>query len=299
MKRKVGFTLIELLVVIAIIAILAAILFPVFAQVREKARQITCISNEKQLGLAFMQYSQDYDEKMVLYRTDGWFTGDSINWACLLRTYTKVPIYGAGSLVHCPDLEADFYHQFAGTPTNGGDVWSSNFVNYAYNVDYLNPNKDCGNFASGSGLVWWGPPAALSAMESPSQTVFLVDAKPDVILSSGAYYPNDAVDPPGGNVGGPSNSHTCSLDGWGVGDFGEISGLGGAHGMADTETNIFDPRHQNGGDVVFCDGHAKRLTPGAAAAGTDWNPSKADGSVLITDLTQDLWSLNKSGSSDL
>jgi prepilin-type N-terminal cleavage/methylation domain-containing protein len=58
-----AFTLIELLVVIAIIAILAAILFPVFAQAREKARAIDCISNEKQLGLAFMQYTQDNDEK--------------------------------------------------------------------------------------------------------------------------------------------------------------------------------------------------------------------------------------------
>ena len=57
-----GFTLIELLVVIAIIAILAAILFPVFAQVREKARQITCASNERQLGLGILQYVEDYDE---------------------------------------------------------------------------------------------------------------------------------------------------------------------------------------------------------------------------------------------
>jgi prepilin-type N-terminal cleavage/methylation domain-containing protein len=63
MKRN-GFTLIELLVVIAIIAILAAILFPVFAKVREKARQASCASNEKQLGLAFVQYIQDYDESM-------------------------------------------------------------------------------------------------------------------------------------------------------------------------------------------------------------------------------------------
>ncbi len=61
-KRSAGFTLIELLVVIAIIAILAAILFPVFAKAREKARQTTCASNEKQLTLGFLQYVQDFDE---------------------------------------------------------------------------------------------------------------------------------------------------------------------------------------------------------------------------------------------
>ena len=60
-SRNAGFTLIELLVVIAIIAILAAILFPVFAQAREKARQTTCVSNQKQLGLAFLMYASDYD----------------------------------------------------------------------------------------------------------------------------------------------------------------------------------------------------------------------------------------------
>jgi prepilin-type N-terminal cleavage/methylation domain-containing protein len=62
-RPRLGFTLIELLVVIAIIAILAAILFPVFAKAREKARQITCVSNMKQLGLGILQYTQDNDEK--------------------------------------------------------------------------------------------------------------------------------------------------------------------------------------------------------------------------------------------
>src|SRR5437667_11863575 len=66
-----GFTLIELLVVIAIIAILAAILFPVFAQAREAARKTSCLSNTKQLGLAAMQYVQDYDE---MYPCNSWDT---------------------------------------------------------------------------------------------------------------------------------------------------------------------------------------------------------------------------------
>jgi len=72
MQRRCGFTRIELLVVIAIIAILAAILFPVFARAREKARQTTCLSNVKQIGLGLMMYVQDYDERYpdARYGTD-------------------------------------------------------------------------------------------------------------------------------------------------------------------------------------------------------------------------------------
>ena len=67
MQRRNAFTLIELLVVIAIIAILAAILFPVFAQAREKARAISCLSNMNQLGLSMQMYVQDYDETFPPY----------------------------------------------------------------------------------------------------------------------------------------------------------------------------------------------------------------------------------------
>jgi prepilin-type N-terminal cleavage/methylation domain-containing protein/prepilin-type processing-associated H-X9-DG protein len=70
MRRLRGFTLIELLVVIAIIAILAAILFPVFARAREKARQTSCLSNSKQIMLAILQYAQDYDEMLPYGRVD-------------------------------------------------------------------------------------------------------------------------------------------------------------------------------------------------------------------------------------
>ncbi len=66
-QKRSAFTLIELLVVIAIIAILAAILFPVFAQAREKARQITCVSNVKEIGLALLMYAQDYDERIMSF----------------------------------------------------------------------------------------------------------------------------------------------------------------------------------------------------------------------------------------
>jgi prepilin-type N-terminal cleavage/methylation domain-containing protein/prepilin-type processing-associated H-X9-DG protein len=84
MKRDRGFTLIELLVVIAIIAILAAILFPVFAQAREAARKTTCLSNCKQLGAALMQYCQDYDETIVLNSY-----GSEAYWADMLQPYVK------------------------------------------------------------------------------------------------------------------------------------------------------------------------------------------------------------------
>ena len=115
-----GFTLIELLVVIAIIAILAAILFPVFARARENARRSSCLSNLKQLGLGMMQYTQDYDEKypqphvqasagfgdfqaMMLFPTTA-FNGNPINyykgsWADVILPYTK-----SSQIMGCPSV---------------------------------------------------------------------------------------------------------------------------------------------------------------------------------------------------
>jgi prepilin-type N-terminal cleavage/methylation domain-containing protein/prepilin-type processing-associated H-X9-DG protein len=88
-----GFTLIELLVVIAIIAILAAILFPVFAQAREKARSSTCLSNQKQLGTAMSMYIQDYDERFPNWRTVVPKSADhpngKITWVENMQPYAK------------------------------------------------------------------------------------------------------------------------------------------------------------------------------------------------------------------
>lgn len=92
-QRKTGFTLIELLVVIAIIAILAAILFPVFARAREKARQASCQSNLKQIGIAVLMYAQDYDERVLKQQpcwngTNAWPNG-SARWWEAIQPYVK------------------------------------------------------------------------------------------------------------------------------------------------------------------------------------------------------------------
>jgi len=103
-RNKKGFTLIELLVVIAIIAILAAILFPVFAQAREKARQAGCQSNMKQVSLAFLMYSIDYDEQFMSPYYYGYVT-DSATGATPLEPYIKNHSGGSKATVWvCPDL---------------------------------------------------------------------------------------------------------------------------------------------------------------------------------------------------
>jgi prepilin-type N-terminal cleavage/methylation domain-containing protein len=134
-----GFTLIELLVVIAIIAILAAILFPVFQKVRENARRTTCLSNEKQIGLGFMQYTQDYDEFMP----DN--VGYPNGWGAAIYPYiTSTNVFA------CPDDSS----------VNPNPYLQRN--SYAYNSNFI------GQF----GTV---KPVSIAAMNATASTVILVE----------------------------------------------------------------------------------------------------------------------------
>lgn len=136
--RRHGFTLIELLVVIAIIAILAAILFPVFARAREKARQSACTSNLKQLALGCLMYAQDYDERMP----PRYYTG--YNWL----DYLVQPYIKNAQLGYCPSTNAKSYG------------YSMDYLNYRALADIKSPSetvmicdvKQCYN--SSGGLSW-------------------------------------------------------------------------------------------------------------------------------------------------
>jgi len=138
MRARKGFTLIELLVVIAIIAILAAILFPVFARAREKARASACLSNLKQIGLGIMMYAQDYDETLPACRFEEgywpwqtWPTYASY-WWCAIFPGAIQPYIKNTQIWACPSQ----------TGSNWGTIWGiPEKVGYGYNEFMYNYNN--------------------------------------------------------------------------------------------------------------------------------------------------------------
>jgi len=158
--RRTGFTLIELLVVIAIIAILAAILFPVFARAREKARQSACLSNEKQIMLACLSYAQDYDEQLPYsaYSTGAATWTYNYSWRSAVLPYMK-----NAQILFCPSKKMTTSPFSA---TNDGSAAESG---YAMNTFYSDN-------ASDSGLP--DPPqgASLGAIDDASSCIFLTES---------------------------------------------------------------------------------------------------------------------------
>jgi prepilin-type N-terminal cleavage/methylation domain-containing protein/prepilin-type processing-associated H-X9-DG protein len=127
-SRKRGFTLIELLVVISIIALLAAILFPVFAKARENARRASCQSNLKQVGMGLLQYTQDYDETTPLLH---YYGNSNYRWIEFIQPYVK-----SAQIFNCPD---DTYRFVPYTPNDYLKPGS-----YALNVAYFPGGAACG-----------------------------------------------------------------------------------------------------------------------------------------------------------
>jgi prepilin-type N-terminal cleavage/methylation domain-containing protein len=137
-EMKKGFTLIELLVVIAIIAILAAILFPVFARARGKAEQTSCLSNIKQLGLACLMYAEDYDGYGPSLGYDA-INATNMWWYMLIAPYTKNDqilvckrgIQGGSSTYALPQWCTEWYRAWmpsaAASPSGAGMVYESSF----------------------------------------------------------------------------------------------------------------------------------------------------------------------------
>ena len=164
--RRGGFTLIELLVVIAIIAILAAILFPVFAQARAKARAISCLSNCRQSGLAYAMYVQDYDETTPLQKSNA----DGSYWYVLIQPYVK-----NWGLMLCPDRSATTTKTGVNYPTTVG----GRLLGYGYNDGWV--SDSC------YGLTCQQVDAVTGKKYRPGRSIAAITAPADCVAFGDTY----------------------------------------------------------------------------------------------------------------
>jgi len=252
-RSSLGFTLIELLVVIAIIAILAAILFPVFAQAREMARRTSCLSNMKQLSLGWAMYTQDYDEKVVLNNPDALWSPTFPNDASAYwfgRIYPYVKNYQA---MACPDDTRSFSQTYKNQ--DAGDQWgtaviigSDNGSSARYFQMSYGANEWVGSPNGGGTNNLCSNVNALADAPLPASTTMIAEC-------SGLNYNDwDSMGSPplGGNGWGWARV-MYSNTGWGV----------WTNDWANFDKYNYLARHAGGQTYGFMDGHAKYFSNAA------------------------------------